>query len=111
MNRDDRKAAAAAYKEQTVTAGIYAVRCQPTGQCWVGRAPDLATIQNRLWFTLRHQANPHRSLQAAWREHGPDAFTFEILERIGEEEIAYVRERLLKDRLAHWATELQATII
>jgi len=111
MKGDDRKAAVDAYKERKVAAGIYAVRCEPSGECWVGRAPDLATIQNRLWFTLRQGSNPHRSLQAAWREHGPEAFAFAILEQLEDEDIAYVRERALKDRLANWATVLRATTI
>ncbi|MDR6294243.1 hypothetical protein E9232_006797 [Inquilinus ginsengisoli] len=111
MKGDDRKAAVDAYKERKVAAGIYAVRCEPLGECWVGRAPDLATIQNRLWFTLRQGSNPHRSLQAAWRAHGPEAFSFAVLEQLEDEDIAYVRDRALKDRLAHWAATLRATTI
>jgi hypothetical protein len=108
MNGDDRKAAIEAYKERKTAAGIYAVRCRPSGEIWVGRAPDLATIQNRLWFTLRHGSATNRTLQAAWNAHGADGFSFEIVEAIDQEDIAHVRERLLKDRLAHWIETLQA---
>jgi hypothetical protein len=101
MKSEDKKAAAAAYKERKIIAGIYAVRCVPTGQRWVGRAPDLSTVQSRLWFTLRQGNNPHRTLQAAWREHGADGFIFEEVERLDEEALAYVRERALRDR---WCT-------
>ena len=108
MQGKDRKAAIAAYKEQKIAAGIYAVRCIPSGACWVGRAPNLSTIQNRIWFSLNQGSNPHRALQAAWREQGQDAFTFEVLEQIEDEETAYVRDRILKDRLEHWAAHLKA---
>ncbi|MGO4839304.1 GIY-YIG nuclease family protein, partial [Rhizobiaceae sp. 2RAB30] len=108
MKGNDRKAAVDAYKERKVVAGIYAVRCGPSGECWVGRAPDLSTMQNRLWFTLRQGNGPWRSLQAAWRSHGPDAFSFEVLERIEGEDIAYLRDGILKDRLTHWTGELKA---
>lgn len=109
MKGNDRKAAVNAYKERKVIAGIYAVRCGPSGECWVGQAPDLSTVQNRLWFTLRQGNGPWRALQAAWRSHGPDAFSFEVLERIEGEDIAYLRDGILKDRLAQWTGELKAS--
>jgi hypothetical protein len=33
----DRKAAVAAYKERKSACGIYALRCGPSGEVWVGR--------------------------------------------------------------------------
>jgi hypothetical protein len=111
MRSEDRKAAIAAYRKRKIATGIYAVRCIPTGAVWVGQAPDLSTIQNRLWFTLRHGTSTHRSLQDAWRAEGAEAFTFEILERLEDEEIDHVRARLLQARLMHWAEKLQATRI
>ena|SRR5882757_9719418 len=111
MTSNDRKAARAAYKERKTVAGIYAVRCRASGQTWVGQAPNLETMQNRLWFTLRFGNDPHRSLQAAWTAHGADSFTFEVLERLEEEDLPYIRQDLLKGRLAHWRTELGATSI
>jgi hypothetical protein len=109
MDMARRKAAIDAYKQREVAAGIYAVRCGPTGQCWVGRTSDLSKIQNRLWFTLRQGNNPHASLNAAWQEHGPDAFTFETVEALEDEESAYLRESTLKERHAHWLAQLQAS--
>jgi hypothetical protein len=104
MNRDQRKAAVASYRERKAVAGIYAVVCRPTGQRWIGRAPDLGTIQNRLWFTLEQGGYPHRALQAAWNQYGGDAFSLEIVERIEDEALAYVRDGILKDRLLHWCS-------
>jgi hypothetical protein len=111
MDGETRKAAVGAYKERKPAMGIYAVRCGATGQCWVGRAPDLAKIQNRLWFTLRMGNNPHRTLQQAWNAHGADAFAVETVEQLVDEDIAFARERLLKDRLAHWCAQLGAEAI
>lgn len=111
MRTEDRKAAVNAYKERKIERGLYAVRCTSSGEVWVGGAPDLSRIQNRLWFTLRQGVNPHPSLQAAWDAHGAEAFTFEIVERFAEEEIGHVRERLMKERMAHWASQLQAVRI
>ncbi|HEY9211469.1 MAG TPA: GIY-YIG nuclease family protein [Ancylobacter sp.] len=111
MRTEDRKAAVNAYKERKIERGLYAVRCTSSGEVWIGGAPDLSKIQNRLWFTLRQGLNTHRSLQAAWNAHGAEAFTFEIIERLDEEEIGYVRERVMKERIAHWAGQLQAVRI
>lgn len=79
MRHEDRKAAVAAYKERKAAAGIYLVRCLASGERWAGQAPDLSTIWNRVWFTLRHGSHRARSLQEAWNTHGEAAFAFEEL--------------------------------
>ena len=110
MKGQDRKAAVTAYKERRVVAGIYAVRCVATGQRWVGRASDLGTVQNRIWFGLRLGSDPHPSLQAAWRANGADSFVFEEVERLDDEAPDYVRELALRDRLAHWRAAFKAEL-
>ncbi|MFT8243300.1 GIY-YIG nuclease family protein [Roseomonas sp. BN140053] len=100
-----------AYKERKVEGGIYAVRCATSGDVWVGSAPDLSTIRNRLWFTLRQGTHPHRSLQSTWNAHGAEAFSFEVVERLDEEAIGHVRDRVMRARLAHWVEQLRAVRI
>jgi hypothetical protein len=111
MNRDDRKAAITAYKERKTAAGIFAVRCTASGQIWVGQTPNLDTIQNRIWFTLRLGTNSNRDLQSAWSAHGGETFTFEPLERLKDEESPYVRDAVLKERALHWRSMLNASIL
>ena len=111
MTPDQRKAAIASYKERKTVAGIYAVICRASGQRWIGRAPDLDKIQNRLWFTLRQGGGLNPSLQTAWDTHGPEAFTLEALERFDEETLAYVQDRLAADRMAHWCAVYGAEAI
>ncbi|CAN7303237.1 GIY-YIG nuclease family protein [Bosea sp. LjRoot90] len=111
MRHEDRKAVVAAYKERKVAAGIYLVRCLATDQSWAGQAPDLSTIQNRVWFTLRHGSHRQRSLQAAWTAHGESAFAFEEIERLDEKALEAGRERVMKARLAHWCAELEAEAV
>ena len=112
MQMEGRRAAVAAYKERSVESGIYAVRCVSSGQVWVGSAPDLSTIQNRLWFTLRQGSNPHRSLQKAWATHGSEAITFEIVERLrDDDDPGYIRTAALKSLHAHWVEKLNGTRI
>ena len=68
----------------------------------LGRSdPNLDTIQNRIWFSLRMGSHTNRDLQSAWAAHGADAFSFEPLEQLEDEELPYVRDTLLKERALH----------
>lgn len=108
MQRNDRKAALAAYKERKVAAGIFALRCPEAGLVWVGQAQDMSAIWNRTGFTLRHGLHASRDLQTAWNERGGQGFVFEELERFDAEALAIGRARILNERLAHWAATLRA---
>jgi hypothetical protein len=103
----DRKAAVAAYKERKAPAGVFVVRCAASGQAWVGQAPDVEAIRNRIWFTLRQGGRSYLPLQAAQAAHGAEALSFEVLERV-EEDSPLARARILKERTAHWRAQLQA---
>ena len=109
----DKKAAVAAYKERKSMGGIYALRCGPSGEVWVGYAADMEKIRNRLDFTLRSAATPHRELLEACRAHGADAFSFEALEMRDEEkdDPGFAREAWRKARLAHWREKLGARVV
>ncbi|MBN8989553.1 MAG: GIY-YIG nuclease family protein [Rhizobiales bacterium] len=107
----DRKAAIAAYKERKTVAGIFVIRSKASAQRWVGQTANLEKIQNRIWFSLRQGSHTCRSLQAAWTAHGPENLTFEECERLEEEETAYVRDALLKERVKHWRAHLGAEAV
>lgn len=111
MKTDDRKAAIAAYKKRKSIAGIFAVRCAASGEAWVGRALDLDTIQNRIWFALRQGNHSNRELQGAWSAHGEAGLSFETLERLKEDELPYVRDTLMRERLSHWCAALNGATI
>ena len=104
----NRRAAVAAYKERKTVAGVFALRCVPSGDVWVGEALDIDKVFNRLSFSLRSGGHPRPSLQSAWRTHGEAAFTFEILERMAEAPSAYARDAALKERREFWRATLGA---
>jgi hypothetical protein len=108
MKSEARKAAVAAYKERKVVGGVYAVRCTASGETWVGRWPNIETIQARLWFTLRQGTHPKKELLEAWRSHGESQFGFEILERLNDETSCYTRDSDLKDLASRWLGTLKA---
>jgi hypothetical protein len=111
MRDDEWRAARAAYKERKATSGVYAVRCGPSGEVWVGQTRDLEKVWNRIMFTLRGGASPHRTLQAAWNANGVGALAFEVLERLEEEALDFARQSALNERTAHWRARLKAAAI
>jgi hypothetical protein len=111
MKSEDRKAAVAAYKKRKSAAGIYAVRCAVSGEAWIGQTLNLETIQNRIWFSLRAGGHSNRALQSAWAAHGADAFTFEPLEQLKDEELPYVRDTILRERVLHWRSTLNGSVL
>ena len=111
MKADDRKLAIADYKKRASVAGVFAIRCAASGEVWVGRALDLEKIQNRIWFSLRMGDHRNADLQRAWSTHGEASLSLETLERLEDEKLAYVRDALLKERLEHWRTRLNAAAV
>jgi len=106
MTAIDRKEAVAAYKKRDVVTGIYALSCAVTGHKWVGYTPNLSTVKNRLWFTLRLGSHPSRDLQAAWNSCGADGLVFETLEQFEADDAP--AGAALQARLAQLRYELKA---
>lgn len=111
MNPIDRKAALTEYRERPPAHGVHAVICSATGQVWVGAGPNVDQRRNGLWFALRHGSSPFRSLQAAWREHGEEAFCYEELDRLRPDYPAQGVKDELARRRALWAARLRAETI
>jgi hypothetical protein len=109
MDRLGRKAAIAAYKERKPAYGVYAVICSATGEAWVGCSRHLESQKNGLWFALRLGTSPFASLQAAWKQHGQEAFRFEELERLRDDFPQLSRQDELKKRQALWRLRLQGS--
>jgi hypothetical protein len=107
----DRKAAVTAWKERKSAPGIYAIRCVPSGECWMGQAADVATVRNRHWFALRMGSHTNRALQAAWTQHGADALVFDVVERLAAEEDATVQASRLRNALRRWRDETGAAAV
>jgi len=108
MKAEARKLAIADYKKRPSVAGIFAIRCAATAEVWVGQTLDLDKIQNRIWFSLRMGNHKNAELQRAWATHGEARLSLEAVEKLKDEELPYVRDALLKERLAHWRATLNA---
>lgn len=73
-------------------SGVYVIVHVQSGLAYIGSSSDIA----QRWFNhrgkLRRQAHPNPRMQAAWDEHGEDAFRFVIVERV---QVADLRVREL----------------
>lgn len=109
MDKATRRDLVRDYKERKVIAGVYAVRCAPTGEVWTAGTRNIDAQQNSLWFGLRNGSHINRAMQASWTAHGEAAFSFEVLERIDDEALTPqgVLDRL-KVRQQHWLQALGA---
>jgi hypothetical protein len=67
--------------------GVFRVLNTVNGKSFVGVSADLPAMLNRQRAQLRFGGHPVRELQKDWKELGPEAFTFEILDTLkpGEE--------------------------
>ena len=97
-----------AYKARKPHRGIFAMRCQATGQTWVGSALNLDAARNGLWFGLRLGGQQDKSLQAAWNAHGEQAFSYEVLETLDEDVSVLIVRDILKEKKAHWSVQCGA---
>jgi hypothetical protein len=105
MDNARRKDLVREYKEQKTTPGIFAVRCGDS--VWVGPSKNLDKQQNSLWFQLRQNGHMNKAMQALWNEKGADAFTFEVLEEIADDNPQMIG-LLLKECDAYWREKLGA---
>jgi hypothetical protein len=111
MDKHRKKELIRTYKELKPNPGIFAVRCKPTGQTWVASSPNLDNRQGGVWSQLRMGGNRfNATLHAAWKEHGEEAFAFEVLEEVQDENTLLI-PALLKERVVHWRKELGAAAL
>ena len=104
MTNARRKDLVREYKVRKARPGIFAVRCLAEGAAWIGASRDVDSQQNGIWFQLRMGNHMNKALQQAWNRHGADAFRFEALEVV-EDDNPEMIGLLLKDREAYWRAQ------
>ena len=107
MDKSDRRQLTRDYRDTARAAGIYALRCAAVSIVWVGVSRNIDAQENGVRFALRTGVHPNRELQAALRAHGPEAFAYDVLERIDEPDLTPLGlADLLKRRERHWIEAL-----
>ena len=107
MTDIDRKERIREYKETRLPAGVFVVRNTRTGKSLVGSSPNLPGMLNRQRFQLEMGGHPDKELQSDWNESGPEAFEFEVLDRLDSpEDKVSDQSRDLKALRAMWLEKL-----
>ena len=95
------------YADRMPPNGVYAVRCAASGETWVAWSKNVDKRWNAL-LQLGNAGHPlDREFQAALAKHGPDTFTYEVLEWITETNEHKLKTMLL-ERAAAWREKLGA---
>ncbi|MBP1924720.1 hypothetical protein J2Z76_000573 [Sedimentibacter acidaminivorans] len=68
------------YKQMKQEMGIYIVRCNSNGKCYIGSTPNLKGKINSTRFSLELGSHPNKELQKEVQSIGKDAFTIEVLD-------------------------------
>ena len=94
------------YKDFTPRMGIYRITHTPTGRTLLGQSTHVQGMLNRIQFQLQAGMHTNKSMQRDWNEHGPDSFTFEILDELKPKNPGDEPVDDLKELLALWQEKL-----
>ena len=111
LSSQARRARVQDYKQAFPPLGIYAVRCEAAGLLRLGASRNVDGMLNRIRFQLTSGGMRDAQLTQAWAQHGPQAFSFEVLDRVKERadpDFDYDAE--LQALLALWQAELQTEL-
>jgi len=111
QSRESRKEAIRQFKELKPRAGVYAIRCTPSGHVWVGPSKNLGAAKNGLWFGLRAGLHRETTLQAEWNAHGEESFAYEILDTLDDDVHPLNVVALLKEMKSAWVARLGASAL
>lgn len=108
--KPDRKALTRAYRETPSPMGVYRLRNTVAAVSLLGTSVNLPAMFNRVRFQLEMGSHPNRALQADWNQLGPEAFEFEVLDRLEPPEVgsAYDPAPELAALEGLWAEKLLA---
>ena len=59
--------------------GVYAIRCEPTGQVYVGASVNIVKRIREHFYRLEKGVHRNPRLQSAYKEYGKDSFSSKVL--------------------------------
>lgn len=70
---------------------------------------DLEMSEKRTWSLLRNgDVQADKTAVAEFREHGQEAYTYEVLEKLDEDVAEMSVRDILRDKKKHWLSKLSA---
>lgn len=92
MDKDKRKELQNAYKNRTVTGGVYCIRCSGNQRVWLRSTTDIEGMRNRVLFSLKMKGAPEPAMLSECNEYGWDSFSFTVLEELKKGDIQTDKE-------------------
>jgi hypothetical protein len=105
MDAARRAALKAAYREMPTYYGVVRLTNMTNGKMFIASYPNLKNKELVLRAQLDDGRHPNAALQADWRLHGGEAFTFEVLEQRDASKVDDVRYAA-KQLETQWAAKL-----
>lgn len=94
------------YKNFTPRMGVYRIVHAPSGRILLGQSTHVEGMLNRVRFQLQLGVHTNRAMQRDWQEHGPESFTFEVLDELKPEHPGDEPVDDLRELLALWQERL-----
>ena len=96
------------FKQKEIPAVVYQIKNTRNHKILVGSTTNWKSVINGQRFQLEMGSHRNPLLQQEWQEYGPEAFQFEILEKLKKEDNPYFDERdALKKLEEKWLKKLQ----
>lgn len=96
------------FKQKEIPAVVYQIKNTRNHKILVGSTTNWKSVINGQRFQLEMGSHRNPLLQQEWKEFGPEAFQFEILEKLKKEDNPYFDERdALKKLEEKWLKKLQ----
>lgn len=113
MDKQDRKAMLAAYKQRKVIGGICVIKNNANGKMLLAAVVDLQGYRNRFEFSKTVSGCADPRCQKDWEKFGSEVFSFEILEELEKKELQSEKEfkddiEILKEI---WLEKLDPTML
>ncbi|MDO5562635.1 MAG: GIY-YIG nuclease family protein [Synergistaceae bacterium] len=86
MDKGKRKGLQSAYKNRTVTGGIYYVKCSGNQRIWIRSTTDIEGTRNKVMFSLKMKGPPEPAMLRECSEYGWESFSFGVLEELKKKE-------------------------
>lgn len=94
------------YKEVEIDSGVYQIKNKQNDKIFVASTNNLKTINGRK-FMLQQGSHPNRELQKDWDQYGPEAFEFEVLEKLEKKDHPFFDAKDALEKLEDkWMKEL-----
>ncbi len=75
------------YKNREIVGGVYRISCSGNHRTWLKSTKNLQEQQNRFRFFVSGNSCPEPGMHAEWKQFGPDAFSFTVLEELKKGEL------------------------